>query len=90
MRYDAKVDRNQAEIVDALRKAGCSVTLLHRVGQGCPDLLVGKGGVSYLLEVKMPGEGVTLAEAEWHFNWRGQVAIVYSVEDALAIIQQLK
>ena len=36
-----KVDANQAAIVKALREYGCSVTHLHRVGDGCPDLLVG-------------------------------------------------
>ena len=45
----AKIDANQNEIVDALRKAGCSVQILSSVGKGCPDILVGRGGRNYLL-----------------------------------------
>ena len=42
MSYDApRVDRNHSEIVDALRQAGASVQSLVKVGDGCPDLLVG-------------------------------------------------
>ena len=48
----AAVDANQAEIVKALRKVGATVQPLHRVGQGCPDLAVGHGGVNHMIEVK--------------------------------------
>lgn len=37
----AKVDKNQPEIVEALRAEGAVVQHLHAVGVGCPDLLVG-------------------------------------------------
>ena len=36
MRRAAKVDANQPEIVQALRKAGCFVQPLHTVGQASP------------------------------------------------------
>ena len=52
MRRAAAVDANQSEIVAALRKAGVTVTPLHQVGGGCPDLLCGFRGVNTLLEVK--------------------------------------
>lgn len=86
MRRAAKVDRNQAEIVAALRGVGASVQPIHRVGQGVPDLLVGRGGANYLLEVKMPKEKLTPDELEWHLSWRGQVAVVYGIEDALQVV----
>jgi hypothetical protein len=41
LRRASKVDANQREVVAALRGAGASVQLLHAVGEGCPDLLVG-------------------------------------------------
>ena len=44
MRRAARVDRNQAEIVVALRAGGASVQPLHAVGKGVPDLLVGWRG----------------------------------------------
>lgn len=87
----AAVDANQAEIVKALRKAGASVQLLHRVGQGCPDAVLGWRGINLMVEFKdgskIPSaRKLTKPEAEWHEAWRGQVAIVESVDDALALI----
>jgi hypothetical protein len=41
MRRAAKIDANQPQIVEALRKAGATVHSLAAVGNGIPDLLVG-------------------------------------------------
>lgn len=87
MRHAAKVDANQAEIVEALRAAGCTVTTLHRVGQGCPDLLVGNIGHNLLIEVKAPGEKLNARERRWHDEWRGQVIVVESVQQAIDFVQ---
>lgn len=46
MRRAPKIDRNQPEIVEALRKAGAFVQSLAGVADGCPDLLVGYGGAT--------------------------------------------
>lgn len=91
MSYARKVDANQAEITEALRRVGASVQPLHTIGQGCPDLLVGYRGINLVLEVKdgekKPSEQkLTPDEANWHARWRGQVAIVRSVDEALAAI----
>jgi len=91
MRRAAKVDANQAEIVAALRKIGATVQPLHAVGQGCPDLLVGWRGMTSLLEVKdgkKPPSARKLTEDQerWHAEWRGQVAVVETVEQAIAAI----
>jgi hypothetical protein len=91
MRTAAKVDVNQSEIVAALRGIGASVQLLHAVGQGCPDILVGWQGDNYLLEVKRPDvspshRALTAAERLWHLDWRGQVKVVYTVDDALEAV----
>ena len=81
-----KVDANQAEIVAALRQCGATVQCLHTVGHGCPDLVVGLGGKNYLLEVKNGNGRLTTHESRWHREWRGQVHIVRSVEDALMAV----
>jgi len=87
----AKIDRNQPEIVKALRKVGASVQHLHEVGAGCPDLLVGFRYENYLLEVK-DGEKVPSAQQlnadqeEWHRKWFGRVAVVRNVDEALQAI----
>ena len=85
------VDANQAEIVKALRDMGCTVQLLHKVGQGCPDLLVGFRGTNLLIEVKdgrkIPSERkLRPAQVEWHAGWKGQAAVAESVDDAVRII----
>lgn len=90
-KYAARVDRNQAEIVAALREIGASVKHLHTLGHGFPDLIVGWRGQNYLLEVK-DGEQeparrrLTKDEERWHREWAGQVATVETVEQAYAVI----
>lgn len=91
MRRAAKVDANQREIVAALRGVGCTVQHLHIVGQGCPDILVGCRGTNLLLELKdsrrpPSARKLTPDEVEWHERWRGQVAVVSSVEEALVLV----
>jgi hypothetical protein len=92
MRRAARIDANQREIVAALRDIlGCTVMSLAGVGNGCPDLAVGWRGRNYFLEVKPPcgplggisRQTLTDAEQQWHRTWRGQRAIVTTVDQAL-------
>ena len=85
-RWAAKVDANQAEIVQALRDVYCSVLLLHRVGQGCPDIAVGYQGSVYFLEIKTEKGKLTPPETKFQDSWRGHYAIVRTPEDALRAI----
>lgn len=94
MRRAAKVDSNQAEIVQALRRLGCTVMSIASVGNGCPDLVVGVSGRNVLLEVKdgrrRPSERkLTSAEREWIDSWRGQVHVVESVDEAIGVIRRM-
>lgn len=94
MRRIARVDSNQSEIVEALRAIGATVQTLHQVGGGVPDLLVGFRGVNILLEVKdgkKPPSARRLTEAEysWHVDWRGQVAVVNNVDEAINVLTEL-
>lgn len=86
MRRAAKTDKNQKEIVGALRMAGCTVTDLSAVGEGCPDLVVGRAGHNYLLEVKGPKGKLTEAQHEWRARWNGQCATVRTIAEALAAV----
>lgn len=86
MRRAAKVDVTQVAIVGALRRIGCHVLHLHRVGQGCPDLLVYGAGRTFLMEVKSPGEKVNAAQAEFIEKWPGEVAVVRSAEEAIRAV----
>jgi hypothetical protein len=68
----AQKDSNQAEIVTALRSAGCSVEVLEPARRGgLPDLLVGFRGKNVLLEVKAPEGRLSLDQEVWHGCWRG-------------------
>jgi hypothetical protein len=91
MRKTARVDANQAAIVEALRAIGASVQSLAMVGRGVPDLLVGFRSQNWLIEVKdgakpESARRLTADEVAWHDGWRGQVATVTSIEDALELV----
>lgn len=86
MRRDAKVDRNQAEIVDALRSIGASVRTLHFAGKGCPDLIVGFRSRNFLLEVKTERGKLSAEQRDFHQSWRGHVAVVRSPREAVEAI----
>lgn len=78
----SRTDANQNLIVRSLRQNGATVTLLHTVGQGCPDLLVGINGRNILLEIKTATGKLTPQQLDWHRDWRGQIFVVRSVQDA--------
>lgn len=87
----ARTDHNQKRIVEALRRVGATVFSLHKVGQGCPDLLVGYRGRNLLIEVKNSDQvkskrKLTPDEKQFHESWRGQVAIVETVDEALMVL----
>lgn len=92
MRLRAKTDMNHAEIVRALRQAGCSVLDLSRVGGGCPDLLVARAGYNVLIEVKRPkakgdsGGRLTPEQEVFMQMWRGKAVVVDSVDAALKAV----
>ena len=95
MRRAAKKDANHVEIVAALRKAGATVVDLGAVGHGVPDLLIGHRGKTMLMEIKdgnkpPSARKLTPDEAAWHESWRGQVAIVESVDEAIAAAQAVR
>lgn len=93
MRRAAKVDGNQAEIVVALRKIGASVTPLHMVGSGFPDLVVGWRGRNVLFELKDPKQPpskrkLTDDEAIWFGNWRGEAYVIETIEQAIGYLMK--
>jgi Holliday junction resolvase len=89
MRYRAKVDVNQAEIVAALRKVGRSVIHLSTLGKGIPDLLVSNGSEMWLVEVKNPDvkgykNEYTEDQKDFYIKWKGKpIVTVYTVDEAI-------
>jgi len=86
-----RTDANQTEIVAALRKLGYSVAITSSLGNGFPDIVVGKHGKNWLFEIKdaakFPSEQrLTDKEQEFFDNWRGQVSKVNSLDQILEVI----
>jgi Holliday junction resolvase len=86
-----RIDQNQKEIVDGLRKAGASVALLSNAGGGIPDLLVGYDNKNFLIEVKSTvtnygRNGLNKMQEEWHAKWKGHVSVVNTLEEAMKIV----
>jgi hypothetical protein len=87
-----KTDDNQSKIVEALRSIGATVQILSAVGHGCPDIAVGIFRRNYFFEIKNPdqpksAQSLTADEAIWHNGWKGRVAIIRNVEEALEAIK---
>jgi hypothetical protein len=88
MRHAARVDKNQQEIVSALRAAGACVWII-----GLPvDLLVGYKGHTFLVEVKDgPRKRLTALQDDFFKNWSGStLARIDGSEAALRMIGVLK
>ena len=91
MRRAARVDDNHRSIAVALKAIGCSVLSLAPLGKGAPDLLVGYWGRNTILEVKdgsKPPSKRKLTPDEEAFAeaWRGQYAVVETVEQAIEAV----
>ena len=88
MRYAARVDANQEQIVSALRAAGAFVWII-----GLPvDLLVGYKGHTFLVEIKSTSKKrLTKLQADFFENWSGSTLCrVDSPEAALRMIGVVK
>lgn len=86
LRRAAKIDENHNEIVEALRLAGCSVLSLAAIGKGVPDILVGRLGEQYLLEIKTAKGKLTPDQIIFIDKWRGEVHVVRTPEEALIAV----
>lgn len=88
MRYAARVDANQTQIVSALRAAGAYVWII-----GLPvDLLVGYKNHTFLVEIKTDSrKRLTKLQADFFENWSGStLARIDSPEAALRMIGVVK
>lgn len=87
-----RVDANQYPIILDLRKRGCSVQPLSALGHGCPDILVGHDFRCYVFEIKDPSQPpskrhLTADEVTWHSNWKGQVNVIETADEAWELMQ---
>lgn len=86
-----RVDINQKAIVEHLRAMGASVFHLHEVGKGCPDLLVGINGQTYLVEIKASNKAkFTEAQIKFMAEWTGSPVIrINNPQEAIDFVKNL-
>lgn len=82
-RYQLMRDENEPEIIEALEAIGCTV---RKVNAEPYDLLVGRMGWTFAIEVKTPKGKLTPAQRLFQLNWRGQYAVVRSPAEALIAV----
>lgn len=85
-KYAKRRDANEPDIVAALLTAGCDVLRANDV-----DLIVGRAGLTYLIEVKATEyetREVRLKpiQRQLRDRWRGHYAIVTTAQQALAAV----
>ena len=76
-----RLDANHAEIRAALERVGATV-----VPDGPTDLIVGFRGANYLIEVKTEKGKLRPTQEDFVRWWKGHVAVVRSIEEALKVI----
>ena len=87
MRHKASLDANHTEIVSQLRQIGATVVDLAKVGKGCPDILVGWRGKTYLMEIKTKTGYVRATQEQFFRSWTGgHIAVVRSFDDAYNVL----
>ena len=92
MRRASRRDENEAAIVAALEAAGCSVERIS--AKGIPDLLVGRHGQTWIIEVIGPAKaakyrttgGLTPDQVAFRARWRGQWATARTSVEALVAV----
>ena len=92
-------DGNQTEIVTALRKIGCSVAVTSGAGDGFPDIVAGRTDINgdkrnWLIEIKDGSappsqQKLTVSQVNFHNEWKGQIAIVTSAEQAIDLVMRI-
>ncbi len=88
-------DSNHAEIRQAFRDRGFSVRDTHMVGDGFPDIVVGREGINVLIEIKdgaKPPSKRQLTKDETKFmdEWTGWVETVECETDVDRVYNALR
>ncbi len=78
-----RADHNQNEIVAALEAIGCTV---YKIGRPV-DLVVGRGAKNWLIDCKSKTGKKTPFQERFFTEWKGQVRIVRSAQEAIDLVQ---
>lgn len=82
-KFAKKVDANHAKIVKTFKQLGFSVCDLSACGLGVPDLLLAKGKMNYLVEIKSDKGTFTEPQVEFIKAWNADIFVVRSVDEAI-------
>lgn len=94
MRRAAKKDSNHPEIVAEFIRLGCSVLDISQL-KNCADIVVGKGGISRVVEIKdgtkpPSARKLTSGELEFSRDWTGGYDVVENLADVARVVQKLE
>jgi hypothetical protein len=90
LRARPRLDANHKEVALAFEDLGCAVQSLAYLGGGVPDLLVACRGVTWVVEVKVPGAAETYQQREWAARWQGRRVIASDLDDVISIVTQMR
>jgi Holliday junction resolvase len=77
-------DANEPAIIDALLRSGWSVARVS--AKGVPDLIIGKAGVTGLVEVKQAKGRFRQSQLDFQREWRGgPIAVLRTVDQAVRL-----
>jgi len=79
-----RTDKNQAKIVEDLRRAGYGILDIHQIGHGAPDPVVSDRYHTILVEVKDFGGRYTPDELAFGARWPGDIITAFSARDVMA------
>ena len=84
-------DANHAAIVKAYKDCYCSVFETHHVGFGFPDLIIGVGGVTCLVEIKGEDGHLRASQETFISTWRGgKVEVVRTRQDVIDHVTRVR
>ena len=94
MRRAARTDGNHQAVISEFRRLGCSVLDMSRLGEGAPDLLIGYGGISLLVEVKDGSKppskrALTTDQVQWWLDWNQNPRVVRNLEQVAETVELL-
>lgn len=94
-RRAAKVDQNQSDLVTTMRNMGVSVEITSAAHNGFPDLVVGFGGITVLVEVKdgskpPSARKLTKDQVKFHNTFKGAITVIETTEQAIALVHQIR
>ena len=94
-RRAAKVDANQPDIVKTIRDMGASVAITSSAHDGFPDICVGYGGVTVLVEIKdgskeLSRRKLTKDQVKFHGSFKGAITVIETFSQAVALVNEIR